>query len=49
MKISNLSFDLIALIVRAFIVRYHYYTIKFRYKNITKSALFLHIKCNAKC
>ena len=40
---SNLFFDLIALIaliVRAFIVRYQYYTINFRYKNVTQSALF---------
>ena len=32
---------MIALIVRAFIVRYEYYTIYFRYKNVTQSALFL--------
>ena len=40
MKSSNLFFDLIALIVREFIVRYQYYKISFRYKNVTQSALF---------
>ena len=33
-------FDLIALIVRAFIVRHHYYTKKIRYKNVTQSDFF---------
>ena len=39
-KSSNLFFDMIALIVRAFIVRYQYYTIKYIYINGTQSALF---------
>ena len=43
-KSSNLFFDLIDLILRAFIVRYQYYTIKFRYKNVTQSALFFAYK-----
>ena len=36
--------DLIALIVHAFIVRYQYQTINFRYKNVTQSALFFAYK-----
>ena len=32
------------MIVRAFIVRYHYYTTNFRYKNVSKSALFFAYK-----
>ena len=35
---------MIALIVRAFIVRYQYYKINFRYKNVTQSALFFAFK-----
>ena len=31
---------MIALIVRAFMVMYQYYTINIRYKNLTQSALF---------
>ena len=31
---------MISLIVRTFIVRYQYYTINFRYKNVTQSELF---------
>ena len=44
MKISDLFFYLIALIVRASIVRYQYYTIHFRDKNSMQSALFFEYK-----
>ena len=40
-KDIDLFFYLIALIIRAFIVRYHYFKIKYRYKNIMQSRLFL--------
>ena len=42
-KSSNLFIDLIAMIIRAFIVRYQYCTINFRYTNVTKSEIFLHV------
>ena len=32
-------FDMIALIVREFIVRYQYYTINYIYKDVTQSAI----------
>ena len=38
-KSSNLFFDLIA-VVRAFIVRYEYYTKTIKYKNVTQNTLF---------
>ena len=44
MKSSNLFFDLIALIVRAFVDRYEYYTINYIYINLTQSALFFAYK-----
>ena len=39
-KSLNLFFDLIALIIRAFIVRYQYYTINYIYIIVTKSEFF---------
>ena len=44
MKGSNLFFDLIALIVPAFIIRYEYYTITFRNNTVTQSAVFFAYK-----
>ena len=37
-------FDMICLVERAFIVRYQYYTIHFRYKYVTQSAFFFSYK-----
>ena len=57
-KELDFFFGLIDLIVRAFIVRYQYYTINFEYKNVTqfffvdqnetKKSSFWYKKCNAK-
>ena len=41
---SNLFRDLIALIVRAFVVRYQHFTINVRYKNVTQSEFFFAYK-----
>ena len=48
MKSSNLFFDMIALILRAFIFVYQYSIINFRYKNVTQSAFYMQ-KTNALC
>ena len=43
-KSSYLFSDMIAIIICEFIVRYQYYTIDFRYKNVTQNALFFAYK-----
>ena len=48
-ELDLIFFDLIAMIVRAFIVRYQYYTINYIYINVTKIEFFYILKCNAYC